>query len=62
MNVRCLIATCVNAAGYREAPAADVASGEDGAGWLPFLHGLAAVRSTLPQPAHEGGEISTRGA
>ena len=42
MNVHCLIATGVNAAGYREIPGIDVTSPEDGAGWLAFLRGLAA--------------------
>jgi putative transposase len=42
VNVRCLIATGVNAAGYREILGIDVTSSEDGAGWLAFLRGLAA--------------------
>ncbi len=42
MNVRCLIATGVNAGGHREIPGADVTSSEDGAGWPAFLRGLAA--------------------
>ena len=42
MNVHCLIATGVNAAGYREILGIDVTSSGDGAGWLAFLRGLAA--------------------
>ena len=42
VNVHCLIATGVNAAGYREILGVDVTSSEDGAGWLAFLRGLAA--------------------
>jgi putative transposase len=40
--VHAVIATGVNAAGYREIPGIDVASSEDGAGWLAFLRGLVA--------------------
>jgi putative transposase len=40
INVHCLIATGVNAAGYREILGIDVTSSEDGAGWLAFLRGL----------------------
>jgi putative transposase len=42
INVHCLIATGVNAAGYREILGIDVTSSEDGAGWLAFLRGLVA--------------------
>jgi len=42
ISVHCLIATGVNAAGYREILGIDVASSEDGAGWLAFLRGLVA--------------------
>ena len=42
VNVHCLIATGVNAAGYREILGIDVTSSEDGAGWLAFLRGLVA--------------------
>jgi transposase-like protein len=42
VNVHCLIATGVNAAGYREILGVDITSSEDGAGWLAFLRGLAA--------------------
>lgn len=42
VNVHALIATGVNAAGYREILGIDVASSEDGAGWLAFLRGLVA--------------------
>jgi putative transposase len=40
--VHALIATGVNAAGAREILGIDVASSEDGAGWLAFLRGLVA--------------------
>src|SRR6185369_17105115 len=40
--VHALIATGVNAAGYREILGIDVVSGEDGAGWLAFLRSLVA--------------------
>jgi transposase-like protein len=42
VNVHCLIATGVNADGYRQVLGIDVTSSEDGAGWLAFLRGLAA--------------------
>ena len=42
VNVHALIATAVNAGGKREIPGIDVASSEDGAGWLAFLRGLVA--------------------
>jgi transposase-like protein len=42
VNVHALIATGVNADGKREILGLDVASSEDGAGWLAFLRGLAA--------------------
>ena len=40
--MHCLIATGVNAEGYREILGIDVTSSEDGPGWLAFLRGLAA--------------------
>jgi transposase-like protein len=42
VNVHALIATAVNADGHREILGLEVASGEDGAGWLAFLRGLVA--------------------
>jgi putative transposase len=42
VNVHALIATGVNADGRREILGLDVATAEDGAGWLAFLRGLAA--------------------
>ena len=42
VNVHCLIATGVNAAGYREILGIDVTSSEDGAGWLAFLRSMVA--------------------
>jgi transposase-like protein len=42
VNVQALIATGVNADGHREILGLDVASAEDGAGWLAFLRGLVA--------------------
>jgi transposase-like protein len=42
VNVHALLATGVNADGKREILGLDVASSEDGAGWLAFLRGLAA--------------------
>ena len=41
VNVHALIATGVNRDGHREILGLDVASAEDGAGWLAFLRGLA---------------------
>ena len=62
VNVHALIATGVNADGKREILGLDVASSEDGAGWLAFLRGLAArglaVVVPVPldgTPAHEIG-------
>jgi transposase-like protein len=40
VNVHALIATGVNADGHREILGIEVASAEDGAGWLAFLRGL----------------------
>ena len=59
VNVHALIATGVNADGKREILGLDVATSEDGAGWLAFLRGLAArglsgvqlVTSRLPSRA-----------
>jgi len=42
VNVHCLVATGVNADGKREILGVEVASSEDGAGWLAFLRGLVA--------------------
>jgi putative transposase len=42
VNVHALIATAVNADGRREILGIEVASSEDGAGWLAFLRGLVA--------------------
>jgi transposase-like protein len=42
VSVHALIATGVNAGGKREILGIDVASSEDGAGWLAFLRGLVA--------------------
>jgi transposase-like protein len=42
VNVHALIATGVNADGHREILGIDVASAEDGAGWLAFFRGLVA--------------------
>jgi putative transposase len=42
VNVHALIAAGVNAGGKREILGIDVASSEDGAGWLAFLRGLVA--------------------
>ncbi|HKR49359.1 MAG TPA: transposase [Pseudonocardiaceae bacterium] len=42
VNVHALVATGVNADGHREIPGLDVASAEDGAGWLAFVRGLVA--------------------
>ncbi|MGW5730133.1 IS256 family transposase [Nocardia beijingensis] len=42
VNVHCLVATGVNAEGYREILGVQVTSGEDGAGWLAFFRDLVA--------------------
>jgi len=42
VSVHALIAAGVNAGGHREILGLDVATAEDGAGWLAFLRGLAA--------------------
>src|SRR5690349_5872071 len=42
VNVHTLVATGVNTDGHREILGLDVASAEDGAGWLAFLRGLVA--------------------
>jgi putative transposase len=43
VNAHALIATGVNAGGHREILGLDVTSSGDGAGWLAFLRGLAAL-------------------
>jgi transposase-like protein len=42
VTVHCLVATGVNADGFREILGVNVTSSEDGAGWLAFLRGLVA--------------------
>jgi putative transposase len=42
VNVHCLIAAGVSAAGYREILGVDVTGSEDGAGWLAFLRSMVA--------------------
>jgi len=42
VNVACVVATGVNADGYREVLGVDVITTEDGAGWLAFLRSLVA--------------------
>ena len=58
VNVHALIATGVNAEGYREILGMDVTTAEDGAGWLTFLRsltarGLSGVR-LVTSDAHAG--------
>jgi putative transposase len=58
VNVHCLVAVGVNADGQREVLGVDVASDEDGAGWLAFLRsltarGLSGVRLVISD-AHRG--------
>src|SRR5215217_6708693 len=49
VNVHALLATGVNADGYREILGLQVTSAEDGAGWLGFFRGLVeAIGATLP--------------
>ena len=43
VNVHALIATGVNAEGYREILGIDVTTAEDGAGWLAFWRSLTAA-------------------
>ncbi|MGW5375713.1 IS256 family transposase [Nocardia sp. NPDC003999] len=58
VNVHCLIATGVNAEGYREILGIQVTSGEDGAGWLAFFRDLVARGLTgvrlVTSDAHAG--------
>jgi putative transposase len=58
VNVHALIATGVNNDGHREVLGLDVASQEDGAGWLAFLRGLVARGLTgvslVTSDAHTG--------
>ena len=42
VNVHALIATGINADGYREILGVDVSTAEDGAGWLTFWRSLTA--------------------
>ncbi|UFS99916.1 IS256 family transposase [Nocardia huaxiensis] len=58
VNIHCLIATGVNADGYREILCLTVTSGEDGAGWLAFFRDLVARGLTgvalVTSDAHAG--------
>lgn len=58
VNVHCLIATGVNAEGYREILGVQVTSGEDGAGWPAFFRDLLARGLTgvklVTSDAHAG--------
>uniref|UniRef100_UPI000476EA04 IS256 family transposase n=1 Tax=Sciscionella marina TaxID=508770 RepID=UPI000476EA04 len=58
INVHCLVATGVNAEGYREILGLQVASGQDGAGWLAFFRDLVARGLTgvqlVTSDAHAG--------
>lgn len=58
VNAHCLIATGVNADGYREILGLQVVSGEDGAGWLTFFRDLVARGLTgvalVTSDAHAG--------
>jgi putative transposase len=58
VNVHALVAVGVNADGQREVLGLDVASSEDGAGWLAFLRGLVARGLTgvqlVTSDAHAG--------
>ncbi len=47
VNVHCLVATGVNADGYREILGVQVTSSEDGAGWLAFFRDLVARGLTV---------------
>jgi putative transposase len=53
VGVHTLIATGVNAEGYREILGLQVTSAEDGAGWLAFFRGLSGVR-LVTSDAHPG--------
>ena len=62
VNVHALIATGVNAEGYREILGIDVSTAEDGAGWLSFWRSLTArgLSGVKPIPVNRlsgrGGE------
>jgi transposase-like protein len=62
VNVHALIATGVNAGGKREILGIDVASSEDGAGWLAFLRGLVARGLSGVQLDTSGCHQGLRGA
>lgn len=53
VNVRALIATGVNAEGYREALGVDVSTAEDGAGWLTFWRSMTARGLFRRQVGHQ---------
>ena len=53
VNVHCLIATGVNAEGYREILGIDVTTAEDGAGWLAFLRALTARGLSGVEAGHQ---------
>ena len=53
VNVHALIATGVNAEGYREILGIDVTTAEDGAGWLTFLRSLTRPRPVRGQTGHQ---------
>jgi putative transposase len=58
VNVHVLVAVGVNADGHREVLGVDIASGEDGAGWLAFFRGLVArglsAVALVTSDAHKG--------
>jgi putative transposase len=66
VNVHALLATGVNAEGYREILGLQVTSAEDGAGWLAFFRDLTArglveaIGATLPGAAWSGAGPITR--
>lgn len=51
-RVHALVATGVNADGYREVLGIDVTTSEVGAGWLQFFRGLTRPRSHRRQAGH----------
>ena len=67
VNVHALVATGVNGDGHREILGLQVASAEDGAGWLAFFRDLTARGLTGGRPghqrcAHRAGRRGRRGA
>jgi transposase-like protein len=60
VNVACLLAVGVNAEGHREIRGVDVATTEDGAGWLAFFRSLVVPAESPSMPRPHRDHLTTR--